>query len=300
MTSWSASIPDWGILVHGGAGRVPERHRAAHESGCRAAAERGAQRLVDGGAALEAVQAAVESLEDDPHFNAGTGAALTADATLEFDASIMEGSSLRAGAVCSLSAFPHPVAVARAVLAEGRHAMYAGSGADRFARDQGFAPDTRGGMVTEAARRRLDRAREEGRAQSWAGDTVGAVAIDAGGHLAAATSTGGTVGKRPGRVGDSPLIGVGTYADDALAAIGATGDGEAIIRVSLCADALRRLRAGEPVAVSLAEALAHMRERIEGTGGLIAATPARILGWARTTPSMSWAAEWRGGSASGS
>jgi beta-aspartyl-peptidase (threonine type) len=299
VSRWSVEVPDWGILVHGGAGRVPERSRAVHEAGCRRAAAAGAQRLAEGGTALDAVQAAVEVLEDDPHFNAATGAALTADANLELDAAVMDGATLAAGAVCALPAFRHPVAVARAVLAEGRHVMYAGAGAGRFARAAGFEPDAADDMITEAARRRLDRARAEGRAQSWAGDTVGAVARDAHGHLAAATSTGGTVGKRPGRIGDSPLIGVGTFADDALAAIGATGDGEAIIRSALCAGALHRLRSGEPVDAALAAVLAEMQERLSGTGGLIAVTPSGRLGWARTTPSMSWAACWRGGSEAG-
>jgi beta-aspartyl-peptidase (threonine type) len=298
--SWSTAIPDWGVLVHGGAGRVPERSRANHESGCRRAADRAAECLARGDSALDAVQCAVEVLEDDPHFNAGTGAALTDAAHLEFDAAIMDGSSLRAGAVCALPAFEHPVAVARAVLNAGRHVMYAGPGAAEFAERAGFAPATGDTMITEASRRRLARAREAGRVQNWAGDTVGAVAIDAHGRLAAATSTGGTVGKPTGRIGDSPLIGVGTYADDAVCAIGATGDGESIIRASLCSRVLSRLHAGDAAEAAIVDALAEMRERVEGTGGLVLVAPGGRMAWARSTPSMSWAARWREDGAGGS
>jgi beta-aspartyl-peptidase (threonine type) len=298
--SWSTAFSGWGILVHGGAGRVPEERRDAHAAGCRRAAERAAELLGAGGSALDAAQCAVEALEDDPSFNAGTGGSLTSEAHLEFDAAVMDGSDLGAGAVCALPPFEHPVAVARAVLAEGQYVMYAGEGAARLAERAGFARADEAAMITEAARGRLQRARAAGAAQHWAGDTVGAVAADAAGNLAAATSTGGSVGKHPGRVGDSPIIGVGTYADNAAGAASATGNGEAIMRVALCSRTLELLRAGgEPEAV-VCRAIAEMKQRVGGSGGLILLAPGGRMALARNTPTMSWAAHWPDGADSGS
>jgi beta-aspartyl-peptidase (threonine type) len=211
----------------------------------------------------------------------------------------MDGRDLRAGSVCSLPPFRHPVAVARAVLAEERHVMYAGVGAGDFARSAGFVPADADAMITDAARTRLERARSAGAAQSWAGDTVGAVAVDSDGNLASATSTGGSVGKPPGRVGDSPLIGVGTYADNAIGAIGATGEGEAIIRVSLCSRALALLAEADDPEQAVGRALGEMRQRVGGTGGLILAAPGGRLAWARSTETMSWAMRWAGGEEAG-
>jgi beta-aspartyl-peptidase (threonine type) len=297
--SWSTTIEGWGILVHGGAGRVSAGQREAGEAGCLNAVRCGAELLARGGTALDAVQCAVEVLEDDPRFNAGTGGALTAEARLEFDAAIMDGADLRAGAVCALPAFEHPVAVARAVMAEGRHVMYAGHGARRFAESAGFERADEAGMVTAAAREQLERLSAADVAEDRAGDTVGAVAVDAGGNLAAATSTGGTTGKRPGRVGDSPLIGVGTYADNEAGAISATGKGEAIMRMALCSRALALLLVADAPESAVRRALESMRRRVGGTGGLILIAPGGQLALARNTPAMPWAALWRVGSASG-
>jgi beta-aspartyl-peptidase (threonine type) len=297
--SWSAAISGWAVLIHGGAGRVPAERREAHAAGCRAAAERAAELLGAGGSALDAAQCAVEVLEGDPSFNAGTGGSLTCEAQLEFDAAVMDGSDLSAGAVCSLPPFEHPVAVARAVLAEGLHVMYAGEGAARFAQRAGFVPADATAMITEAARERLRRARDAGKAQTWAGDTVGAVTVDAQGNLAAATSTGGSVGKHPGRVGDSPLIGVGTYADNEAGAASATGEGEAIMRVALCSRALSLVRAGGDPESAVCRSIAEMKQRVAGTGGLIPLAPDGRMALARNTETMSWAAQWRDGGASG-
>jgi beta-aspartyl-peptidase (threonine type) len=297
--SFSTAISGWGVLIHGGAGRISPASREVHVAGCRAAAERAAQLLEAGGSALDAAQRAVEVLEDDPRFNAGTGGSLNRDARLEFDAAVMDGRDLRAGAVCALPPFAHPVAVARAVLAEGRHVMYAGTGAADFARSAGFAPADADAMITEAARGRLQRARAAGAAQSWAGDTVGAVAADADGNLAAATSTGGSVGKSPGRVGDSPLIGVGTYADNAAGAVSATGEGEAIMRVALCSRTLALLSAGGDPEQAVRRAVDEMQRRVSGIGGLILLAPGGRMAWARTTETMSWAARWPGGGDAG-
>lgn len=276
------------VLVHGGAGDVPEGLRAAHADGCRIAAEEGLRTLLATGSALEAVVRAVEVLEDDPKFNAGTGACLTEAGTLELDASVMQGTHLRAGAVCALPPFEHPVRIARAVLEDGRHVLYAGEGAARFAIERGFAPADPESMVTEASRARLQDVLS-GRAESgWAGGTVGAVACDAEGHVAAATSTGGRVGKRVGRVGDSPILGAGTWADDHAAAASATGHGEEILRFGLTRWACDLVRMGLGAQQAADVAIARFAERVGGVGGLVLVTPYGEIGIARNTATMSW------------
>ncbi|HEU4405178.1 MAG TPA: isoaspartyl peptidase/L-asparaginase [Polyangiaceae bacterium] len=286
----------WGLLVHGGAGDVPPEKRAAHAEGCRLALERAAALLAAGGAALDAVQAAVVALEDDPRFNAGTGASLNEDGELRLDAALMAGERLALGAVCDLPPFRNPIAVARAVLDDGRHVLYAGDGAARFARAKGLAPADPASMITAIARERLEAQRRGGSA-AWAGGTVGAVAFDAAGHVAAATSTGGLIGKARGRVGDSPVPGAGTYADDANGAASGTGEGEGYLRYGLALRACLRLGAGARPDDALAESLSAMRARVGASGGVIAATPSGELAWARTTPTMSWAAVWQGADA---
>lgn len=219
------------ILVHGGAGHVLEERRPLHVEGCRRAARLGAEVLRSGGSALDAVELAVRALEDDPIFNAGTGACLNEDGRVELDASIMEGRDRSAGAVCALPGLAAPLAIARAALEDGRHVLYAAEGAARFAVERGFRPVEEAALVTDAARAALEATLAGKASIGWAGSTVGAVARDAQGVCAAATSTGGTVGKRAGRVGDSPIIGAGTYADDEAGAVSTTGDGEGMIRL---------------------------------------------------------------------
>jgi beta-aspartyl-peptidase (threonine type) len=292
---WSSAGGRWGILVHGGAGKVPLEQIPERESGCREAAESAALVLGGGGTALDAAQRAVERLEANPLFNAGTGAALTADGKLEFDASMMEGAGLRAGAVCALPPYFHPVAVARAVLEEGLHVLYAAQGADAFARGTGFTPADPAQMVTVAARANLEKVLSEGTPRTWAGGgTVGAVARDAEGHLAAATSTGGITGKRPGRVGDTGLIGAGTYADDRGGAASATGQGEGIIRVHLCGEAVAHLVTGRAPDDIARQLLERMRDRVGATGGIILVRKDGVMGLSRTTTAMCWAAAWEG------
>ena len=205
------------IIVHGGAGTSPPSATSACARACARAAEAGDAVLDAGGSALDAVVAAVRVLEDDPEFNAGTGSALTRDGTVETDAAVMDGRTQRVGAVAAVPDLGNAVALARAVLDAGEHVILAGPAAWRFAREVGIAPAAPGSLVTraraQAARRRARAARRE----SHDGGTVGAVARDRDGHFAAATSTGGIVGKRAGRVGDSPIPGAGTWADDARA-----------------------------------------------------------------------------------
>jgi L-asparaginase / beta-aspartyl-peptidase len=288
--SWGQGASRWSILVHGGAGDVPQDRVQLHVAGCERAAAAGAEVLAKGGSALDAVQRAVEVLEDDPLFNAGTGACLNEEGHLELDASIMNGEDLRAGAVCALPAFRHPIAIARKVMSETRHLLLAGTGAVRFAIDHGFERAPELDMITELSRKKWDAARAKDAAESWAGGTVGAVARDARGHVAAATSTGGMVNKKVGRVGDSPIIGAGTYADDEAGACSTTGHGEAMMRVCLAKTAVDEMRAKQSAKQAACTAIERMERRTNETGGAILVTPDGGLGLARTTRTMSWAA----------
>ncbi|MBI3636658.1 MAG: isoaspartyl peptidase/L-asparaginase, partial [Candidatus Rokubacteria bacterium] len=259
------------LVVHGGAGADPVDGRDELREGVRAAVESGWRVLAGGGSALDAVEATVRSLEDHPRFNAGRGSVLTSDGTVEMDASIMEGERLRGGAVGAITGVPNPVTLARRVLDDGRHVLLVADGARRFARERSLPLCDPAALITDRQRRRLAERVERATAAAPAGEkgTVGAVALDRQGTLAAATSTGGMIGKPPGRVGDSALIGCGTYADSSLGAVSCTGDGEAIIRVVLARRALDYLKgAGDPgyaahVAVDL------LVEEGRGEGGLI-------------------------------
>jgi L-asparaginase / beta-aspartyl-peptidase len=288
--SWGADAGEWGVLVHGGAGDLRPEHVDAHIEGCLEAARVAADLLKAGATALDAVERAVSVLEDNSRFNAGTGACLNAEGRVELDAALMEGAQLRGGGVCALPPFLHPIEIARAALEEGRHVLYAGEGAARFAREHGFVPVTSEAMTTEAARKRLAAARSGQAGPGWAGGTVGAVARDARGNVAAATSTGGLVNKHVGRVGDSPILGAGTYADNEAGACSATGIGEAIMRLVLAKATCDALRAGAVPEQAVRQSIAAMGRRLGGTGGLIAIDRAGRLGLARNTATMSWAA----------
>jgi L-asparaginase / beta-aspartyl-peptidase len=289
--SWGAAANAFCVLVHGGTGARSPAELGDDRQGCKVAAEAAAAILRAGGSALDAVQRAVEVLEDDPRFNAATGGALTVDGRLELDAAIMDGRDLRAGAVCCLPPYRHPIAVARAVLEEGRHLLYAGTGADAFARRCGFAPVLDGSMITADARGQLARIATKPTANE-SGGTVGAVARDRQGHVAAATSTGGIMGKQHGRVGDSPILGAGTYADDLSGAASATGYGEGILRMALGARATQALLAGHAPKDAASAAMTQLRARVGTEAGLILVAPDGRLGWARSSPDMPWAAVW--------
>lgn len=290
LFSRSGAWGRWCILVHGGAGNVPEDRRALHQEGCRRAARIGADVLRAGGSSLDAVEAAVRALEEDPLFNAGTGACLNADGRVELDASIMEGRDLRAGAVCALSGFRAPISIARAALNEGTHVLYAAEGAARFARAHHFAEVHGEALVTEAARKALMLVREGKAGPGWAGETVGAVARDAHGVFAAATSTGGTVNKRAGRIGDSPIIGAGTYADDEAGAVSTTGDGEGMMRLCAARAVIDRLRNGLSAEQAGREMLSELSARLSMKGGAIVLDRHGTFSVVRATPTMSWAA----------
>jgi beta-aspartyl-peptidase (threonine type) len=264
------------LVVHGGAGTIPAERVPGAQAGCCAAAARGLAVLAAGGSALDAVQTAVRALEDDPGFNAGVGAALTRDGTVEQDAAIMDGAALRVGAVGAVPNLRQPIDLARAVLDDGEHVLLVGEAAWAFARERGFAPVEPEVLITERARRRLEEAR----------GTVGACAIDAAGHVAAATSTGGTTGKRPGRVGDTPLPGCGTYADDRAGAASATGSGELIIRVSLTRVLIDHLRAGRSAAEAAQLAIDELVERVGGDAGVICVDRLGTIATARSSEMM--------------
>ena len=269
------------LIVHGGAGPTPTGAPEPYRAGCRAALLAGWEILRAGGSALDAVQAAIYILEDDPHFNAGRGTVLNADGEVELDASLMDGEDLRAGAVGAVRRIRHPIALARTVLEEGRHVLLVGEGAQRLARRVGMSECPEEELITEARRRQW----ETVRAAASEG-TVGAVASDRDGRLAAGTSTGGTAGKHAGRVGDSALIGCGIYADSRVGGASATGLGEAIIRVVLAKSAIDQLKAGRDPAEAARAAVALLREEGRGHGGIILLDRLGRIGVARNTPWM--------------
>jgi len=259
------------IVVHGGAGgSISDSERAERmRAGAAAAVEAGHSVLASGGTALDAVEAAVVVLEDDQEFNAGRGAALTEYGRVELDASIMDGATRAAGAVAAVRGVRNPVRAARAVLADGRHVLLVGPPAIEFAATAGLSFENETWFVTERERLALGRL-TEGDAAGARG-TVGAVARDSEGRLAAATSTGGVSGQRLGRVGDSPLIGAGTWADETVA-VSCTGHGESIIRTALAHEVHALLRHRElGLQDACVEAIRSL-EGLGGDGGLIAVT----------------------------
>ncbi len=272
------------LLVHGGAGALAPDDRAEDcVKGCLAAARAGHAVLRQGGSAVDAVEAAVVVLEDDPLFNAGYGACLNADGEVELDASVMSGESLGAGGVAVVKGIKNPIRLARAVMERTPHLLLAAEGAHRFAEESGIARCAPSSLITERARER--HARELQKQWHPKGGTVGAVALDARGHVAAATSTGGTSGKRPGRVGDSPVIGAGTYADDAAGAASATGHGESILRATLTRFTVDALRAGAAPQAAAEAAMTELH-RVKGSGGLILVDRTGRLAFAFNTARM--------------
>jgi beta-aspartyl-peptidase (threonine type) len=270
MTTFQPSI-----IVHGGAGPIRDDSLLARLEGCKAAALAGWEILDQGGLATDAAEAAVVVLEDNPIFNAGTGSTLNSLGTVEMDAAIMEGHSLRAGSVAAVARIKNPIKLARRIIDDGRHLMLAGEGALMFAREIGFPECPPEALIVD---------REKQRWENKHG-TVGCVALDSNGELAVATSTGGMFDKLPGRVGDSPLIGCGTYADD-YGAASCTGHGEAIIRTVLAKSAVDLLKAGVDRQSAAEQAVALLAEKTGGTGGLILIDRQGKIGYARNTTHM--------------
>jgi beta-aspartyl-peptidase (threonine type) len=314
--SVTARVP--AIIVHGGAGANPTDQPQELRAGLEAALSAGWAVLGGGGLALDAVEAAIRVLEDHPRFNAGRGAALTADGGIELDASIMEGDRLRCGAVAAIAGLANPISLARRVLEDGRHVLLVSEGALRFARTQGIPECDPASLITDRARRRwlesrdrhdppggggatskprkneMDGAsatREEGYGAGGSPErerasTVGAVALDRHGTIAAATSTGGIVGQLPGRVGDSALIGCGTYADSTIGGVSCTGDGEAVIRTVLGRRALELLKEADDPDYAAKVAVDVLVEEGRGDGGLILLDWRGRTGFAHSTPFM--------------
>ncbi|MBI4466832.1 MAG: isoaspartyl peptidase/L-asparaginase [Acidobacteria bacterium] len=281
------------LVVHGGAWAIPETAAEACREGCRRALERGWALLGQGGSALDACEQAIIELENDPIFDAGLGSHLNRDGRVQLDAILMDGRTLKAGAVAAVERVRNPVHVARLVLDRSEHIMLVGEGAEQFAVEAGVSLCNVSELVIAREVELWYKLKNEGptapgRRRPSAG-TVGAVACDAQGNLAAGTSTGGTACKYPGRVGDSSLIGCGCYADNRAGAVSATGYGEAIMKVVLAKSASDLLAAGLAPQVAAERALAVLRERAQGTGGLILVDPQGRVGATFTTPHMAHA-----------
>ena len=265
------------LIVHGGAGADPADEPGQLHRGIGLALDAGWAVLLGGGTSLDAVEAAVRALEDHPRFNAGRGSVMTAAGTVEMDASIMEGDTLRNGAVAAVTGIRNPISLARRILDEGRHSLFVGPGAVEQARRLGIPPCAPEELITDRRRKQLE---------SLSLGTVGAVAIDRAGTIAAGTSTGGTAGKLPGRVGDSALIGCGTYAESTRGGVSCTGDGEAIIRVALARQTLEILKSVGDPDHACEVALSVLVEEGRGEGGLIVLDWRGRMAWANSTPLM--------------
>ena len=284
----------WKLVIHGGAGVIErggstaEQDREIRASLERALAAGGAV-LAAGGDALDAVERAACILEDDPHFNAGRGAVFTYQGTNELDAAVMDGRSRDAGAVTGVTATKNPVSLARAVMEHSPHVFLSREGADQFSRERGLEQVGPEWFATPERRRQLEAMRADDSHyfdEELKYGTVGAVAVDSRGHVAAATSTGGLTGKRWGRIGDTPLIGAGTYADDRSGAVSATGAGEYFIRAAVAHEICARIRMlGESASVAADKVIADVGS-LGGSGGVILVTPQGDAAWAFNTPGM--------------
>ncbi len=282
------------LLMHGGAWAIPDAMRDAHEAGVRRALDFGYRMLRDGGTALDAVTAAVSILEDDETFDAGRGAFLNRDGRVQLDALLMEGATLRAGGVACVERLRNPIQAARLVLEKSPHVYFVGPGAEQFAASHGMPLIDNRELVIPREERNLHEAQAREQAGlpdvTFAGshDTVGAVALDRHGNLAAGTSTGGTLNKTPGRVGDSSLIGCGCYADNGSAAVSLTGWGEPIMKLVLGKWAADRVEAGAAPREAAAAAVERLHTRLGGHGGIILLDRQGRVGLAHNTPGMAW------------
>ena len=298
------------LLVHGGAWAIPDDAATAHLAGVSEALERGYAILSVGGSALDAVETAVTILEDDPAFDAGRGSFLTSDGRVQLDALLMDGGRMKAGGVACVERLRNPIQAARLVLEKSPHVYFVGIGAEQFAQAHGMTLIDNSKLVLDRERERLAQAQARAKAGLSDGtfsglrddkdpetaislgmdshDTVGAVALDAHGNLAAGTSTGGTLNKTPGRVGDSSLIGCGCYADNLSAAVSLTGWGEPIMKLVLGKWATDRVAEGTAPEIAAREAISYLYNRLGGHGGIILLGPDGRFGLAHNTPAMAW------------
>lgn len=292
--SGAADAPQWTLVIHGGAGVIerdrlsPQQDREVRVALTRAL-DAGSKILAASGSSLDAVEAAVRVLENDPNFNAGRGAVFTYDGRNELDAAIMDGRTRAAGAVARVTRTKNPITLARKVMEDSPHVFLSAEGADEFSVEKGLEQADPSWFSTPERKRQLDemKARKVG----WYDvdlkyGTVGAVAVDSRGHVAAATSTGGLTGKRWGRIGDSPIIGAGTYADDRACAISATGAGEYFIRVGAAHEICARIRMKGENPKQAADAVIAELGEMGGTGGVIVTGPGGNADWSFNTPGM--------------
>jgi len=285
---------NWRLMIHGGCGGMrrdtldPALDEAGR-AGLNMALDAGAAILSAGGDALDAVEAAARILEDDPAFNAGRGSVLAFDGHVELDAAIMDGRSRAAGAVAGVRTTRAPISLARAVMEHSPHVLLSFEGADAFAREHSLEQVENAWFATDERRRQLAEMLAHG-GDGFDSDvkygTIGAVAVDLSGHVAAATSTGGLTAKRWGRIGDSPLIGAGTYADDRSAAVSATGSGEYFIRAAAAHEVGARIRLGGESLQEAVDAVLADVAALGGTGGLIAVAPSGEAVWGFSTAGM--------------
>jgi beta-aspartyl-peptidase (threonine type) len=330
------------LLVHGGAWAIPDDAEEEHRAGVQRALEAGYAILSRGGPAVDAVEAAVTVLEDDPTFDAGHGSFLTSDGRVQMDALLMDGGRMKAGGVACVEHLRNPIQAARLVLEQSPHVYFVGAGAEQFAASHGMQLIANAELVLDRERERLEMAKARAAAgledATFSGleddkspetsvalsssetfgfggdarrsssvdpgdlspdfsshDTVGAVALDAFGNLAAGTSTGGTLNKMPGRVGDSSLIGCGCYADNLAAAVSLTGWGEPIMKLVLGKWATDRVAAGTAPELAAREAISYLFNRLGGHGGIILLGPDGRFGLAHNTPGMAWGVATPGG-----
>jgi L-asparaginase / beta-aspartyl-peptidase len=285
------------LLIHGGAWAMPDDAISAHEAGIANALAAGYALLEQGATAVDAVEAAVAVMEDDDTFDAGRGSFLTQDGRVQMDALLMNGENLRTGGVACVERLRNPIRAARLVLDKSPHVYFVGTGAERFARQHGMALCDNMDLVVPREQERLYKAQADELAglpdETFSGsldshDTVGAVAFDVHGNIAAGTSTGGTLNKAPGRVGDSSLIGCGCYADNLSAAVSLTGWGEPIMKLVLGKWAVDRVAAGASPDEAAHEAIAYLFNRLGGHGGIVLLGPDGRVGLAHNTPRMAW------------
>jgi len=283
------------LVVHGGAWAIPDDMVEAHVNGVRDAMAAGWRALQRGRTALDVVEEAVVALENDETFDAGRGSFLNRDGKVQLDALIMDGATLRAGGVGCVERIANPVRAARKILSDSPHVYFVAEGAERFAAEHGIPLCRNEDLIIP---REVERLREfqahaeEHRADLFAPsishDTVGAVALDSDGNIAAATSTGGTLNKAPGRLGDSSLIGCGCYADNSTAAASTTGWGEPIMKLVLAKWAADRVASGSAPEWVAAEAINYLKDRVNGHGGMILLDARGRFGIAHNTPRMAW------------
>ncbi|HET9401959.1 MAG TPA: isoaspartyl peptidase/L-asparaginase [Candidatus Acidoferrales bacterium] len=280
------------LIVHGGAWHIPDEAIDACKAGCKSALQKGWQILSQGGLAEDAVEAAIVVLEDDPVFDAGIGSHLNRDGVVELDAIMMNGTTLKSGAIAGVRSIRNPIRVARRVMEKCDHSMLVSEGAEKFAAEQGLPLGSPEELIVPRERAAWELCRtgkHVSEHHDHEGGTVGAVAIDANGHLVAGTSTGGTCCKHAGRVGDSPLVGCGCYADEQAGGVSCTGWGEAIMKIVMAKAAADMLRAPGATAQEVANSCIQLlADRAHGTGGLILLDRTGVPAAAFNTSHMAW------------